>query len=91
MVPSVALPPFTPFTFQVTPVFELPLTVATYCEELPRLTLVAPLSVSVTGPPPVGGGGAERVTTRLCATAESAALVALMVTLEPCGGLAGAV
>jgi hypothetical protein len=91
MVPSVALPPVTPFTFQVTAVFELPLTVATYREELPRLTLVAPLSVSVTGPPPGGGGGEVRVTARLCATEPSATLVAVIVTLELCGALAGAV
>jgi hypothetical protein len=91
MVPSIALPPVTPFTFQVTPVLELPLTPATYCEELPRLTLVDPLSVSVTGPPPDGGGGAARVTARLCATESLATLVAVMVTLEFCGALAGAV
>jgi hypothetical protein len=58
-------------------VFELPLTVARYCEELPRVTLVAPLSVSVTG----AGGGAVRVVTRLFATVVSATLVAVMVTV----------
>jgi hypothetical protein len=88
MVPSVALPPVTPFTFQVTPVFELPLTVAAYCEDVPRVTLVAPLRVSVRRG---GGGAAARVTTRLCATDESATLVALIVTFEEPGALAGAV
>jgi hypothetical protein len=59
-------------------VFELPLTVAMYCEELPRLTLVAPFSVSVTGV----GGGVVRVVTRLFATEVLATLVAAMVTVE---------
>jgi hypothetical protein len=81
MVPSVALPPVTPFTVQITAVFALPLTVETYCEELPRLTLVAPLSVSVTVPPP-GGGGDVNVVTRLFATEVLATLVAVMVTVE---------
>jgi hypothetical protein len=88
MVPSVAFPPVTPFTLQVTRVFELPLTVAVYCEELPKVTLVAPLRVSVTVG---GGGGAAIVTTRLCATEGTATLVAVMVTFEVGGAVAGAV
>jgi hypothetical protein len=74
------LPPVTPFTVQVTAVFELPVTLARYCEELPRFTLVAPVSMSVTVPPP--GGGDVNVVTRLFATEVLATLVAVMVTVD---------
>jgi hypothetical protein len=60
-------------------VFELPVTLARYCEELPRFTLVAPVSMSVTAPPP---GGDVNVVTRLFATEVLATLVAVMVTVE---------
>ena len=86
-VPSVALPPFTPFTLQFTAVFVLPVTVATYCEEVPQVTVVAPPSVIVTA----GGVGASRTTTRLCETAGLAILVAVIVTFEDCGAVLGAV
>jgi hypothetical protein len=87
MVPSVAFPPATPFTVQVTPVFVLPFTVATYWDDVPQVTVVDPARVSVT----LGGCGASRTTTRLCETAELATLVALMVTFDGCGAVAGAV
>jgi hypothetical protein len=78
MVPTDPSPPSTPSTLQVTPVFVLPVTVATYCDVSPRVTLVAPLKVSVTVPP--DGMGAANVTERLCETDESAWLVAVIVT-----------
>jgi hypothetical protein len=81
-----------PFTLHFTAVFALPLTVAAYCEELPRTTLVAPVRVRVTGPPPPGGvGGVVRVMARDCATEGSARLVAVMVTFEEPGVFAGPV
>jgi hypothetical protein len=39
MVPAVELPPETPFTLQVTPVFDVPVTVAVNCCVLPSNTL----------------------------------------------------
>jgi hypothetical protein len=72
-------------------VFVLPLTVAEYCEELPSVTLAAPVRVSVTGPPPLGGVGVMRVMAIPCATEGSATLVALMVTFEELDAFAGAV
>jgi hypothetical protein len=77
-------------------VSELPVTVATYCDEAPSVTVVAPLSAKVTGVsppplPPVGGaGGAARATARLCETLESATLVAVIVTFDVCGSVEGA-
>jgi hypothetical protein len=53
MVPVVEFPPATPFTLQVTCLLLLPETVAVYCAVVPTVTLLAPLSDSVT----VGGGG----------------------------------
>jgi hypothetical protein len=68
---------------------ELPVTIAEYCDDVPRMTVVAPLRVSVT----VGGGavGAASVTLRLRATEGLAMLVAVMVTLEFVGDFDGAV
>ena len=86
--PTVRFPPTTPFTLHVTPVFELPVTVAAYCDEFPNVTVVAPVSVRVTVG---GGGGATSVTVRLRATEGSATLVAVIVTFEEPGALAGAV
>jgi hypothetical protein len=86
MVPFVAFPPATPFTVQVTAVLVLPVTVATYCDAVPQVTVVAPARVSFT----LGGGGASRVTTRLCETAGFATLVAVIVTFGDCGAVAGA-
>jgi hypothetical protein len=82
-----------PSTLQVTFVSELPVTVATYCDEVPSVTVVAPLSANVTGvspplPPPVGG--AASATARLCETLESATLVAVIVTSDVCGAVPGA-
>jgi hypothetical protein len=75
---------------QITPVFELPVTVATYWDEVPSTTLVAPVRLSVTGGG--GGGGAEAsATVRLRATVESARLVAVIITVDDGGALAGAV
>jgi hypothetical protein len=89
MKPQAAFPPATPFTLHVTPVFALPVTVATYCDEVPNVTAVAPVSVRVmTGG---GGGGATSLTVRLRATEGSATLVAVIVTLDGPDVLAGAV
>jgi hypothetical protein len=85
MEPTVWFPPTTPFTLQITPVFALPFTTAVYCDEFPKVTLVVPVRVSVTG-----GGGAASVTFRFRATEESAMLVALIVTVEEPGAVAGA-
>ena len=77
-----------PSTLQVTPVFVLPVTVAAYCDDWPSVTLVDPLRVKVT----VVGvfGCAVNVTVMLCDTDGSAALAALIVTLDDCGAAAGA-
>ena len=85
----VRLPPTTPFTLQITPVFEAPVTVAAYCDEFPNVMLVAPLKLRVT----VGGGGAgaASLTSRLRETDASAILVAVIVTVEESGDVAGAV
>jgi hypothetical protein len=95
IVPTVVFPPATPSTLQLTPVFELPVTVAVYCDEVLSVTLVAPLNASVTVEPdplpPGGGGGAARETARLCETLGSARLVAVIVTCEDGGSLSGAV
>jgi hypothetical protein len=92
MVPTEASPPVIPSTLQVTPALVLPVTVAVYCDEVPSVTLVAPLRVTVTDePPPEGGGGEASVTARLCETEGSAILVAVIVTFEECGSLWGAV
>jgi hypothetical protein len=64
----------------MTPVFELPVTVAAYCEDVPSVTVLAPLRESVTV-----GGGATSATIRLRETVLSAALVAVMVTFEELG------
>jgi hypothetical protein len=72
-------------------VFELPLTVAAYCEELPSVTLVGPLKVRVTVVPPALLAGAASVIARLCETDGSTALVAVMVTFDDAGSFAGAV
>jgi hypothetical protein len=87
MEPSVAFPPVIPFTLQTTEVFTLPVTVATYCDEVPQVTVVAPPRVSVTD----GGCGASRTTTRLWETAGFATLVTVIVTFDDCGACAGAV
>jgi hypothetical protein len=81
-VPTVPFPPADPFTLHTTPVFELPVTVAAYCEDVPSVTVVAPLRESVTTG---GGGGATSATIRLRETVPSAALVAVMVTFEELG------
>jgi hypothetical protein len=88
MEPMVWFPPTTPLTLQITPVFELPFTVAAYCDELPNVTVAVPVRVSVT----VGGGGegATRVTLRLRTAEGSATLVAVIVTFEEPGSTAGA-
>jgi hypothetical protein len=80
-----------PSTLQVTPVFELPFTVAAYCEELPSVTLVGPLKVKVTVVPPPLLAGAASVTARLWETDGSTALVTVIVTFDDAGSFAGAV
>jgi hypothetical protein len=90
MEPTVWFPPTTPLTLQITPVFELPFTTAAYCDELPNVTVAAPVRVSVTvggG----GGGGATSVIVRLRATEGSAMLAAVIVTRDELGSVAGAV
>jgi hypothetical protein len=87
--PMVRFPPTTPFTLHITPVFELPVTVAAYCDELPNVTVAAPLRVRVTVGG--GGGGVTSVTVRLRATEGSATLVAVIVTFKDPDALAGAV
>jgi hypothetical protein len=87
MRPSVWFPPTTPLTFHLTPVFELPLTTAAYCDEVPNVTVVAPVNVRVGG----GGGGATSITVRLCVTELSATLVAVIVTCDELGSTSGAV
>jgi hypothetical protein len=84
-----------PFTLHMTFLSEFPVTVATYCDEVPSVTVVAPLNANVTGAspplPPVGGvGGAASATARLCETLASAALVAVIVTSDVCGSVEGA-
>jgi hypothetical protein len=88
MEPTVRLPPATPFTLQITPVFEVPVTVAAYCDEFPSVTFVAPLKLSVTVRG--GGGGAASVTSRLRETEGSAVLVAVMVIVEELADVPGA-
>jgi hypothetical protein len=48
IVPTAAPPPCIPFTLQITPLFVLPVTVATYFDELPSITLAAPLRLTDT-------------------------------------------
>ena len=72
----------------------LPLTVAVYCEDFPRVTVVAPLSATETTSPeplPPEVCGAVKVTDMLSDAEESATLVAVMLTLPPWGDVAGAV
>jgi hypothetical protein len=88
MDPTVRSPPTTPSTLQMTAVSELPVTVAAYRDEVPSVTVLAPLSASLTGGG--GGGGAASVTFRFRATEGSAMLVALIVTVEEPGAVAGA-
>jgi hypothetical protein len=94
MVPTVALPPAVPFTAQETPVLLVPVTAAEYWDDVPSVTLLAPeIAMVIVGvlPPLTVGGGVARATERLLDADGSAALVAVMVTLEDCGALAGAV
>jgi hypothetical protein len=90
IIPAAAFPPATPFTLQATPVFVLPATAAVYCDEVPRVTLVAPLRVKVTGPSVVVFGGTASATGRLFDTVGAATLVAVIVMFGDCGALAGA-
>jgi hypothetical protein len=94
MKPTVAFPPATPFTLQVTAVFELPITVAEYCDIVPNVTLTGPLKTRVTAEPlpvpPGGTGGVVRSTARPSETIEFATLVAVIVTFEAWVALAGA-
>ncbi len=87
MKPYALLPPTTPSTLHVTPVFEFPLTLAAYCDDAPNVTLVAPLNVSVTGG---AATGAASATERFCETDGSATLVAVIVTFDHLLFFAGA-
>jgi hypothetical protein len=79
--PAVAFPPAIPFTPQVTLVFVLPVTVAMYCDEVPRVTLLEPISVTVTADSWAGlCGGAASAIGRLLETEGLATLVAVIVT-----------
>ena len=88
--PTVAFPPATPFTLQVTSVFVLPVTVAVYCDEVPSVTLDAPLRATITGGGTGVVGGTANATGRLCETDGLATLVAVIITFEDWGALAGA-
>lgn len=89
MVPMDASPPTIPSTLHVTAEMLVPVTVAAYCAEALRATLVAPLNVTVIFG---GAGGVVSVTERLCDTDASAWLVAVIVTFElPDGSLPGAI
>jgi hypothetical protein len=46
--PTLAFPPATPFTLQVTEAFELPVTVAAYCDWPPSVTVLGPVSATDT-------------------------------------------
>ena len=87
MMPMEVSPPTIPLTLQLTAVLLLPLTVALYCAEAFRTTLVAPLNVTVIFG---GAGGVVSVTVKPCETEGSAWLVAVIVTLEEPGSLPGA-
>jgi hypothetical protein len=88
MKPYELSPPTTPSTLHVTPVFELPVTFAAYCDEAPSVTLVAPLNVNVT----VGLlAGAASATERVCETDGSAKLVAVRFTFDHLLFVVGAV
>jgi hypothetical protein len=95
MEPTVEFPPATPFTLQVTAVFELPVTVAEYGDTVPSVTLAGPLKTRLTEEPvpvpPGGCGGAVRRTARPSEARGFATLVAVIVTFEAWGALAGAV
>jgi hypothetical protein len=67
----------------------VPVTVAAYWDDVPSVTLLAPLNASFTGGG--GGGGATRVTARVRATAGLALLAALIITFDELGAVAGAV
>ena len=84
IVPTVAFPPAIPFTFQVTAVLEVPLTVAVNCFEVETATdaLVGDIDTET---------GARMLTEELLITVGSAELVAVTVTLPPLGIAAGAV
>jgi hypothetical protein len=65
---------------------------AAYCVDAPSVRLVAPLNVSVmVGPLPGVSTGSTSETARLCETDGAATLVAVIVTLEEPGSVAGAV
>jgi hypothetical protein len=60
MVPAVEFPPETPFTLQVTAVFEVPVTVAVNCWVVPSNTLgLEDETVTVTDCGAGGGGGGD--------------------------------
>ena len=86
MVPSAAFPPATPFTFQMTPVLLVFLTVAVNRRLLSTrtLTLIGEI-VMVTG-----GGGLVMVTAALPIAKGTALLVACMVTVAGEGTATGA-
>jgi hypothetical protein len=90
MVPDAEFPPGTPFTLHITCVLLLPETTAVYCALAPSVMLFAPVRVRVTLGGGGGGGGAVNATLMLCEIEGSARLVAVMVTTEDEGALAGA-
>jgi hypothetical protein len=87
MVPVAELPPWTPFTCQVTLVFVVPLTVALNCFVLPpgKVTAAGEIVTDTTTT------GALMLTVALAEYAELATLVAVIVTDPPDGTAAGAV
>ena len=88
MEPTVEFPPAIPFTLQATAVLLVPDKIAVYWAEVPSVTLLAPVKVKVIAGG--GGAGASKVTERLCEMAGSARLVAMMVTDDDFGAVAGA-
>jgi hypothetical protein len=78
-------------TVQLTAVSLVPVTDATYAEELPSVRLVGPARARVMPCPwSPDWGGAASATGRLLETAGLAALAAVIVTVEDCGAEFGA-
>jgi hypothetical protein len=86
-VPTVALPPCVPFTYQFTEALVVPVTVAVNCWLEPLFT-VAEVGDTATV---IGEGDAATVTAALADFVASAALLAVTVTELPEGTAAGAV
>ena len=85
MEPTLAFPPATPFTLQVTALLELPVTIAAYCEEVPERDAGSSIQEHrhTDAPVDVGTATARRVRQQdSCETVGLATLVAVIVTFE---------